>query len=238
MNICVEGYYTERFINICISKKILIWNIKRKGSSQIYANIGMKDFKKLKKICRATGCRLKIEHKKGVPFLLNRYKKRKVFALFLILIVAIIFGLSNFVWNIEIIGNENISTQELLENLNQNGLKTGIIKQKVDSKKVINDIRLQRDDIAWIGIEITGTNAIVKVVEAEPKPELINEEEYCNIVSNKVGVVTKISAQNGTALVKKGDIIKNGDILIGGWLEGKYTGTRYVHAKGDVEAKV
>lgn len=31
---------------------------------------------------------------------------------------------------------------------------------------------------------------------------------------------------------------RNGNILIGGWLEGKYTGTRYVHAKAEVEAKV
>ena len=45
-------------------------------------------------------------------------------------------------------------------------------------------------------------------------------------------------AQNGTPLVKEGDLIKEGTILIGGWLEGKYTGTRYVHANGQVEAKV
>ena len=31
---------------------------------------------------------------------------------------------------------------------------------------------------------------------------------------------------------------KTGNILVGGWLEGKYTGTRYVHAKAEVEAKV
>ncbi|MFR3782745.1 MAG: sporulation protein YqfD [Clostridia bacterium] len=27
-------------------------------------------------------------------------------------------------------------------------------------------------------------------------------------------------------------------VLINGWMEGKFTGIRYVHAKGDVEAKV
>ena len=44
--------------------------------------------------------------------------------------------------------------------------------------------------------------------------------------------------QNGTALVKVGDVVKNGNIIVGGWLEGKYTGTRYVHAKADVQARV
>ncbi len=35
-----------------------------------------------------------------------------------------------------------------------------------------------------------------------------------------------------------GDIVTEGTILIGGWMEGKYTGVRYVHATGEIEAKV
>ena len=31
VNIKVESYFLERFINICISKKIFLWNIKRKN---------------------------------------------------------------------------------------------------------------------------------------------------------------------------------------------------------------
>ena len=51
-------------------------------------------------------------------------------------------------------------------------------------------------------------------------------------------MITKITADTGTALVKPGDIVEKGDILIGGYMEGKYTDTRYVHASGTVEAKV
>ena len=106
------------------------------------------------------------------------------------------------------------------------------------TKEIINNIRLQRKDVAWIGIELKGTNAIVKLVKADEKPEIIDENEYCSIVSNKSGIITKISAQTGTANVKVGDIVKENDVLINGWMEGKFTGIRYVHAKGDVEAKV
>ena len=97
---------------------------------------------------------------------------------------------------------------------------------------------MKRKDIAWMGIELKGTNAIVKIVKADMKPEIIDETDYCSIVSDKAGVITKISAQNGTANVKVGDTVNVGTVLISGWLEGKYTGIRYVHAKGDVQAKI
>ena len=205
--ISVEGYFIERFINICISKNILLWNMKRKKSSFLFANIAIKDFKKIKQIAKTTKCHVKIEKKKGIPFLLHRYKKRKIFIGLLIAITLIIFGLSNFVWNIEITGENNISKEELLNELNQYGLKTGILKTKVNTKEIINNIRLNRDDIAWVGMKIKGTNIIVEVVEADKKPDIVNENEYCNIISDKEGVITKINVQNGTALIKVGDIV-------------------------------
>lgn len=238
LEIKVEGYFIEKFINNCLRDNIFLWNIKRKKSTIMTCNIGISDLKRMKKILKKTKCRIKIEKKKGLPFTFNKYKKRKIFILLIILISATIIILSNFVWNIEIEGTEKINKEELKQTLKQEGLSVGKFKPSLDTKDIINKIRLDRDDIAWIGIEVTGTNAIVKVVESEEKPEIINEDDYCNIVATKDGVVSKIMAQNGTPLVKDGDLIKKGTILIGGWLEGKYTGTRYVHSNGQVEAKV
>ena len=124
---------------------------------------------------------------------------------------------------------------QIIEN---EGIKRGIYKKKVNVQGLINKIRLEREDVAWVGMEIKGTNLIIKVAEADEKPEIINEDEYCNIVANKDGVVVKVEAQNGTPIVKEGDVVKRGDILVQGWIEGKYTGARNVHAEGKILAKV
>ena len=238
LRISIEGYYIERFINICKNNKIAIWNLKRDKEINLEFNIGVRDFKEICKIAKKTRCKVKIERKKGLPFLLHRYKKRKIFILLLIIIVALIMLSSNFVWNVEITEENNNVLENIEQDLKEAGLETGKLKSKIDTKEIINKIRLKREDIAWMGIELKGTNAIVKLVKAEEKPEIINEEEYCNIVSDKEGIITKINAQSGTANVKVGDTIKQGDVLINGWMEGKYTGIRYVHAKGEIEAKV
>ena len=169
---------------------------------------------------------------------MRKYRKRKIFLILLILIFLLIFSLSKFIWNIEVECSENISKDKIIALVEQEGLKTGVLKNSVDTKEIINQIRLKRNDIAWVGIDIKGTNAIISIVEADEKPEIINEDEYCNIVASKDGIIEKISAGNGTPLVKEGDVVKEGDILIAGWLEGKYTGKQYVHSYGNIQAKV
>lgn len=238
VNITVEGFFVERFINNCINNNIFLWGIKRKSSTLLTVNINIKKFKDIHSIARKTKCKVKINAKKGLPILLHRYRKRKLLLLLLIPIILIILISSNYVWNIEIIGTEKIDKTELMIQLNEEGIKVGVMKKKINSNNVINNIRLKRQDISWMSVNMKGTNVIVTVVEADEKPEIINENEYCNIVASQSGMITKITADNGTAQVKVGDIVEKGDILIGGYMEGKYTNTRYVHAKGEVEAKV
>ena len=98
---------------------------------------------------------------------------------FVILIAILLIVTSKFVWNIRVEGNNKINQSEIVSILEQKGLKVGTLKSRVNSQEIINEIRLERADIAWIGISIEGTNAIVKIVEAEAKPEIINEEDYC-----------------------------------------------------------
>lgn len=234
----VEGYYIERFINICQNKKILIWNLKRQKGVKLYLNIGIKDFKELKVIARKTNCKIKIKKKKGIPFILHKYKKRKIFAIFLILIAFAIYTSSKYVWNIEVQVEDNLKIEQIEDDLSDLGLRKGMLKSKIETDKLINELRLKRNDISWIGIDLKGTNVIVKVVKADEKPYLLDNSDYCNIVASKSGVITKIIAQNGTAVVNVGDEVNEGDILIAGYMEGKYTDKRYVHSLGEVRAKI
>ena len=238
VRVTVEGYYIERFINICTTNKILIWNLKREKGVRLYLNVGIQDFYKMIKVAKKLKCKVKITKKRGMPFIINKYRKRKAFLISLIIILIALYASSNYVWNIEIQVEDNLKVDNILEDINSAGLEIGMKKSKINTSEIINKIRLNRDDISWIGINLKGTNAIVKVVKSKEAPELIDEKEYCNIVAQKGGTITKIIAQNGTAIVKVGDEVQQGQVLIQGTMEGKYTGIRYVHSLGEVEAIV
>lgn len=238
VRISIEGYYIERFINLCTTNKILIWNLKREKGVRLHFNIGIKDFYNAVAIAKKLKCKLKIERKRGLPFIINKYRKRKAFLFSLIVIIVVLYISSCYVWNIDIVVEDGLKLENIAEDVKNAGLETGMKKDNINVEEIVNKIRLKRNDISWIGISLKGTNAIVKVVKAKEAPELVDEKEYTNIIAKKAGTITQIIAQNGTAQVKVGDDVEEGQILIQGVMEGKYTGIRNVHSLGEVKAIV
>ncbi len=238
VRVSIEGYYIERFINICTINKLLIWNLKRDKGTKLYLNIGIEDFYKAVKISKKLKCKIKIIRKNGIPFVINKYKKRKVFLGTLVFIILLIGISTNFIWNISIVVDGSEQLENIENDILEAGIRVGMKKSEVNIQETINKIRFKRNDISWMGIEIKGTNVIVKVVKSVEAPEVIDEKDYSNIIATKSATITKIIAQNGTAKVKNGDKVEEGQILIQGVMEGKYTGNRYVHSLGEVEGIV
>ena len=199
----IEGFIIERLFNMCAKEKIRLWGTKRKNKIAVTTKMSIDDFRQIRKIAKETNSRVKIKKKRGIIFEIKKYKNRKVFIFLFFMLVLSIFALSNFIWNIEITGNEQISKKELIEVLNKNGLKQGSLKMKIDSKKIIEKIRLENEKISWIGIDIKGTNAKITISEATEKPEIVDENEYCDIVSTKEGIITKVNAINRNSVSKR-----------------------------------
>ena len=237
VNITVEGFFVERFINSCFANGIFLWNLEREKSTYLKARVGLEDFKKIRKIAKNTKCRVKVKSKKGFPILIHRYKKRKFFFVFIILLMILSFGITRFIWNIDVSGNKDISNEEILQLLEENDIKIGMLKNKIDKEKLINKIRLERNDISWVGINVEGTNLKVVISEADLAPSVDDPNEISNIIADRDGEIAQIIVQSGTAKVQVGDKVKKGDLLVEGMMEGLYTGVRQVPAKAEIYAK-
>ena len=109
VGISAEGYFTERFLNICMRRGIFLWNVKRMGETRLLACIGIQDFKNIRPIALKTRTRIKIVRRCGVPFFLHRYRHRKAAVIGLALFFAVLWYFSAHVTGIEITGNEIIS---------------------------------------------------------------------------------------------------------------------------------
>lgn len=213
----IEGFFTERFINLCKINNIKIWDIRNIVKGVIRFKINIKDFKKLRRISKKTKCKVLIKEKKGIYFTLFKYRKRKLVFVLLLLVIIFSISFSTFVWNIEVIGNETISKEEIIDNLKESGLFIGKSRIGLDKKDIVNTFRTKMSCISWVGIEIDGTKAIIKVVEKTKLDE--NNVQNINpgdIIATKSGVITKMVAEKGTSKCKVMDYVEKGNVLVEG----------------------
>jgi len=88
-----------------------------------------------------------------------------------------------------------------------------------------------------MNIDMRGTNIIVQIAETKEKPEIIKQDEYCNIVSDKDAQIVKITANNGTKIVKEGDIVSIDTVALKNGYNGDAARTHIVGKALEVDRK-
>ena len=232
----VEGFFTERFINLCKINNIKIWDIRNVVKGVVRFKINLYDFKKLRKIVRKTKCKILIKDKKGIYFTLFKYRKRKIIVILLFLAISISILSSMFIWKIDINGTGYISKETVAKALRDSGIYVGKCKIGINKKEVVNNLRVMIPDLTWAGFELDGTRAIIEVAE---KTKLNDKDkqnsQLGNVVVKKSGIITKIVPENGTAVFKTGSYVEAGTIVIEGVVYSKYIDPIKVPAKGIVK---
>lgn len=235
--ILVEGYFPEDFINTCLKERIHLWDVRRKGSCSIEMKISPFSVKKIRPIAKNTSCRTKIISKKGIPFFVFNHRKRSTFVVASVLIFLIIIFLSNFIWSIEVVGNEKIKTSQIISCLEKQGLKRGAWKKSLNTEKIIDNAILQTGQLSWMSIDLTGTKAIIEVVERVSAPKSLDLNKPSNIIADRDAIIEELFVKAGTPVVKRGSTVKKGDMLVTGIIEDKYKNVRFVHALADIRVR-
>lgn len=229
----INGEFCERLLNLISLNKVSAWNIKRKVD-KILLSVKVKDIWKLRKIRRKTGIKIRIIERKGVPFIIQKYHLRYGFVFGLILFFSIIYILNMFVWRVEIVGNQSVSSEEIFKTCEAIGIKNGIKKSKFDSYKLRDELLLNAEKLSWASLNLEGSVITVNVSEIKND---FNSEEYCNIISDYNGVIKSIKVQKGSASVSVGDAIQKGDLLISGVVTAAGQ-SFFTNASGEILAEV
>jgi similar to stage IV sporulation protein len=218
LTVHIIGISPERFINLCSNRRIYIWNIFREDESYIF-NISVKNYKELKPIVRKTKLIPRIKNKHGLPFMIHRYSKRKGFFIGIFICIIMVYVMSLFIWDINVLGGSKYTPEAILEFLSDNGINAGIMKNKINGSEIEEDIRLAYEDIGWVSAEIKGTRLIIKITETNMPAPIIEVTAPSHIIATKDAVIKSIVTRTGTPMVKPGDVVRKGDILVSGVLK-------------------
>ncbi len=209
------GDYLERFFNMCRLHDIYLWNIKRENEAcmcEVYAA----DFKRIVPFLKKTGTRAHVIKKSGLPFYIPFLKKRIIFFVGVAACLAMLNFVTDYVWAIEYVGNIQISDDELTDFLEEENIHYGIRKDSINCEEEEKSLRERFANVTWTSIYFEGTKLYVEVKENEKSEPVTIKMKGTDIIANEGGVVTSIITRNGVPMVKAGDSVEEGDVLVSG----------------------
>ena len=222
-------------LNLCMRDGIPYTDM-RPLSSGVELTLHLSGAKKLEREAARLGISFKIVKKSGLPFLLNRYKYRFGIYIGLLFVLGLVITSRMFVWRIDIIGNESITTAEIKEMLRKEGFFVGAFIPRVNTDKIENEILIDSDRVSWISVNIKGNAAEVQVRERKSAPES-EEKRPANLVASKSGVVEEVRILEGLVVANSGKYVNEGDLLVSGIYDSAQLPFRYTRAEGQVFAR-
>lgn len=213
----IWGVSPERFLNLCSNKNILLWDICKDGEAYTMC-ISLSAFLQLRPIARKTGVRVVVLRRVGLPFLLPSLLKRKIFIAGLFLCVAFWIVSYRFVWDISLVGNYQITQEVFSDFLASQQVHVGMQKTDLDISALEKEIRRAFPEITWTSARLSGTRLEISIKENDAP--IIAETEVPegrqDLVSEYAGVITSMIVRSGVPMVKIGDIVEEGTLLVEG----------------------
>lgn len=216
VTLTVHGPFPERLLNLCAQHRVAFWGLDWQDEHTLSLQTRRKDCRQLQELAQRIGCTVAVGQRRGLPFFLGRFRKRYGFLAGLTVSLAAVCVLSSFVFTVEVTGNETVPTAQILGELRRLGLKTGAYGPGLELKQIGQEALLTLEDLSWMTINLYGTRAEVIVREVKKPPEILDESGCWDVVAEADGLITQVEPLDGQAVVKEGDTVLAGDILIAG----------------------
>ena len=230
-----NGFF-PRFINLCAGANILLWKTSSKDNC-LYGYMLARDYKKCRPFARNAGVRLKVLKRYGLSFIIHRYRKRSGILAGAVLFFGILYFFSLFIWNVNVIGNTKVSSSIIMKNLSALGLQEGALRSKINAEETRQKLLLMMPELSWAAINVDGSSLCVDVRETVKPPESIKSDVPCNIKAAIDGRILDMKITAGIAMLKVGEAVVKGDLLVSGMIEHKNGMTILKHASARVLAE-
>lgn len=251
LHIRLLGTAPERFLNACMHRDIYVWNIQH-SNGNYEMDIYITDFRKLKPILKKTGMRAVILKRHGFPFFMFHYQKRHILIFGTFMAVTLVYLMSVFVWDIHITGNRRYTDETLQRFLTGMHIRPGIRADAIDCAEIAASLRQSYDQIIWVSVSVEGSRLQINIRENEDTEVISDQTDYHpeydletgnDLVAEQDGEITDMIVRKGVPLVKEGDNVIKGQILVSGAVpvindSEEIIGYRYQKADADIRAKI
>ncbi|MCL2857255.1 MAG: sporulation protein YqfD [Oscillospiraceae bacterium] len=233
----ISGVLLERFLSLLAWERIPVWDVERRGQT-LTGCVHAADYRRLRPLAKKAGVRLRLQKKAGLPFKKRRLKKRHGLLVGLGIFALFLFGMTRFIWTIEVVGNEIIAEETIIQKLEEVGVRPGVLRRGINVREVERLTMLGVRDLGWIALNIDGSSIYVVVNEAIPTPPNIDPRTPSNIVAAYPGQLIEMRVYQGQPMLKQGDAVYEGQVIVSGITQDSFGQNLLRHARADIIAEV
>ncbi len=228
----LSGDTCTQILNFAARNGIPVYSFKWENGCVIgYTTVS--GFKRLENAEDNTNIKAKILKKGGFLFLAARYRRRYGIAAGLVLFFAILKAMSLFIWNIDVVAPNGIDELQIIDVCEKIGVRRGMLKAKINPTAAAQKLLMQESGIAWASLNIEGCNLTVNVTKTRTSSD---DNTPSNLVADFDGTVERIDVSSGNVLVKVGQNVAKGDVLVAGIIE-RADKTIFLPSRGTIIAK-
>lgn len=233
----VSGAAPQRLLNAMSEADMPFWDAVPQDAFTIRLGLYSRDLRDAKALASRCQCELKLLRESGAPVVKRRLRRRVALLVTAVCCFALLAASSLFVWDIRVEGNEQVSTGEILRALAGCGVEPGAFWPGWSSDEIRNSVILDIPELAWLGVSVDSSRAVIRVRERTEAPELVNSEGMGSVTARTTGIIDSMRVYQGAPLVAVGDAVVAGETLVSGEMPSEVGDTRYVRASAEIKAR-
>lgn len=230
-----EGGYPERLLNMLSVHRISLWGVRVRGESLRFSCLA-RDYRNLRPMARKSCVRMRIRHKRGLPFWCHRYRHRRGLLVGLVLYALVLAWMAPRIWVIEVAGNVVTPTEGILAVAQQHGVVLGARVDAVDIRGLQMHASKEMPTLSFVSVNPSHCVARIEVAEREQSPAPLDVSQPSDLVALRDGQILRIEAYGGQKLVKEGEAVAAGTRLVTGRVQTEM-GEKLYRSYGEVWAQ-
>ncbi len=230
------GAYPTGLLNALANCGVELWDVESADGYTLRLTFYESRLTELDNLAKRAGCELRVLHRIGGVGGRKRVLRRPSLLIGLLAMTMLLTASSLFVWDVEVRGTHRLSPARVLRALEDCGLGVGSFWPGVNTELLRSDVMLKLPEIGWMTVNVCGSRATAVIVEREEKPEMADEEKPAELVASRGGLVRRVNVLEGSPKIKEGQLVTEGEVLIGAELPNLTNVPRLVRARGAVMA--
>ena len=207
----VTGVDVHSFLARLLAAGIPPRQVVRTGFA-VQFSVKARQYRAAARLARSLGGRSRILARKGLYFRLRRILARTGVFAGLVVFGLLVWYSQRFVWCIQCPGMDSAEVLQIRAALMQAGIQEGTCMTDALARTG-RTLLIQQGGFGWASVNFIKGRLVVEAAPAAPVPEILSPDGR-DITAAVDAVITRVQVDTGTPLVKPGDSVTSGTVLI------------------------